>query len=329
TNVDMPGPSSAGPSMASPGSVVHDQNVPHLTLQHVADGGEGAEPDCARPVVLEDREVDHGDADAVRQLSQRHGSLLEQLIQPAVDAVPVLELGWAHTSPASSRSLTAPLRQMLPRTTSASPAATALQGRAASPKAGTLARSANWEVSRIQRLSSHAPRATMGAPNAMTTPAAASRRALLRVNTSSWRLWATAPASHHHRMAMASSGTTCRPTCAIPCTPEGKNCTDHPMLRSPWFWYPRLLAWSADSIMSAGRAASILSRVPSVKYAPKLVPVKSPSVGPKCHIRKPRTGSGIHVVQLSGSSHRQALRTSAPDQTLSSHSRTARMTTPF
>src|SRR5690606_36169608 len=157
TNVDMPGPSSAGPSMASSGSVVHDQNVPHLTLQYVADGGEGAEPDCARPVVLEDREVDHGDADAVRQLSQRHGSLLEQLIQPAVDAVPVLELGWAHTSPASSRSLTAPLRQMLPRTTSASPAATALQGRAASPKAGTLARSANWEVSRIQRLSSHAP----------------------------------------------------------------------------------------------------------------------------------------------------------------------------
>src|SRR5690606_4229281 len=133
--------------------------------------------------VLEDREVDHGDADLVGQLGKGHASLLEKLTEPAVDAMAILRLGRAHTNPASSRSLTAPLRQTLPRTMSARPAATALQGMAVSPKIGTWARSANWEVSSIQRLSSQVPKATTGVPSAMTTPATMSRRALPRVNT--------------------------------------------------------------------------------------------------------------------------------------------------
>ena len=63
------------------------EKVAGLTVEGVAECGEGGEADCSGSAVLEDRQVDHGDSDAVGQFGEGQAALLEQPVQVHGDAV--------------------------------------------------------------------------------------------------------------------------------------------------------------------------------------------------------------------------------------------------
>src|SRR4051794_39497841 len=63
------------------------QQITRLAVEHVAEPRERREADRARPVVLEDREVRVGHADAVRELGERHPALEQQPVDADLDAM--------------------------------------------------------------------------------------------------------------------------------------------------------------------------------------------------------------------------------------------------
>ena len=58
----------------------HREDVARLAAEHLAQSGEGGEPDRAGPVVLEHREVDDGHTDAVGELGQGHPPRGQQIV---------------------------------------------------------------------------------------------------------------------------------------------------------------------------------------------------------------------------------------------------------
>lgn len=60
-------------------------------MQHIAQCGERAEPDGLAAVVLEHRQVDHGDADGGGVRLERHAARGEHLVEVTGDAVRVVD----------------------------------------------------------------------------------------------------------------------------------------------------------------------------------------------------------------------------------------------
>src|SRR4051794_3991622 len=69
------------------------QQITRLAVEHLAEPRQRREADRARVVVLEDREVRVGHADALRELGERHLALEQQAVDADLDAVRLL----AHT----------------------------------------------------------------------------------------------------------------------------------------------------------------------------------------------------------------------------------------
>ena len=106
-----------------------------LASQRLAEPGQGAEPDCPRPAVLEDGQVDDRDVHPGRQFGEGHSALAEQFVKVQPDrgclvpagrsvAVAVLGIGSppGHTVPLISSSMAAPSRVIRAKVSSAAPA---------------------------------------------------------------------------------------------------------------------------------------------------------------------------------------------------------------
>ena len=83
----MPHPEGHGcRSGVSRGWVSDGEDVAWRAAERVAESGQGREANRLRAVVLEDRQVDHTEADAVGKLRQAHATLVEQGVDVADDA---------------------------------------------------------------------------------------------------------------------------------------------------------------------------------------------------------------------------------------------------
>jgi hypothetical protein len=63
------------------------EQVAGLAVEDLAEGGHGGEADGAGAAVLEDREVDDGDAHLVGEFCEGHAALFQQPVQVDSDAV--------------------------------------------------------------------------------------------------------------------------------------------------------------------------------------------------------------------------------------------------
>src|ERR1039457_429741 len=100
------------------------EQIPGLAAQGVAEPGQGAEADGPGSPVLQDRQVDDGDPDLLRQGGQRHAALSEEVIQPDLDRGWLLGAadGCPHAVALSSSSMEAPSLMIRAKVISAAPA---------------------------------------------------------------------------------------------------------------------------------------------------------------------------------------------------------------